>query len=175
MRLDQLISIGVWNLERGNAPLGGKVDFDLEIRMLSEEKNEFYIELDQLISGGSDLLGTDQWYKLVAKMADAIADLQFVYGGTVSKISRAVLTMPDTRQSASLQQFVQNELNLMVQIFTDMTSPYGNVNLDECLDLVIDANQKKGKDKVNGKIQKGPDWVDPVIEIEKYIREQLSI
>lgn len=174
MRLDHIFDVATWNRDRGNAIIHAAVDFDLEIRMLSEEKNEFYVDFDALVDSGAEPL-SDIWHLHIARMADAIADFQFVYAGTVAKVSRAKMTMPDVRQAASLAQFVQNEMNIMIQLFLDLTSPYVNVNLDECLDIVIDANDKKGTEKVNGKIQKGPDWVDPITTIEKYIRSQVLV
>mgnify|MGYP003585073594 CR=1 FL=1 len=173
MRLDQLTSIAVWNLNRGNINYN-KVDFDLEARMLSEERVEYYTAYDAYLDSNIEDM-TEEFFDIITEMVDAIADYQFVYGGTVAKISRAHNTMPDNRQIATLTSIAQNDLNIMIQILVDLVAPYGVLNLDECLDMVIEANEAKGTEKIDGKIQKGPDWVDPKVTIKNYIKDTLKI
>lgn len=172
MRLDQLQAIAEWNIVRHNVL--DTVDFELEARMLAEEKREFYLAHDTYMFEVSQQT-VDTILDALTEMADAIADYQFVYGGTVAKISRAKTTITDMQHSAMLAHAVQNELNLMIQLFMDAIASYGQVNLDECLDYVIEANEAKGVEKVDGKIQKGPDWVDPKSKIRAYLAEQLTI
>lgn len=139
--------IAIWNAERGN------FDYDiiLEQNMLDEEYQEFYLA------------------ETLHDKMDAICDLYFVNNGTLFKAH--INGVPSPLYFHYLERFEQlcSEFIFEAKInwltFNDL--------FERCMIEVINANNKKGKEKVNGKIQKGIDWYDPKDRIKEIIQEML--
>jgi hypothetical protein len=155
------MQIAQWNYERNNTNFNP----ELELRMLQEEAQEFkdglymYFEVQKGVRLGyiSDA---------IVEMVDAWADYQFVMGGSVFKYlgSDRLFNWDSIRvQEKYMYHILTDELK--IEAFT----------LRLCLQAVVDANKAKGTEKVNGKIQKGPDWVDPKEVIKGLLKESLDV
>lgn len=142
-----------WNKERGRIDV--PFDVDLEDRLLSEEIDETH-----------DAIATDT----VDKILDGYADVLFVAFGTVGKLkNRAIDSDTYYKVKQSLDRVP--ELRALV---VDQLSDNWEFNRDffdqlelTVLNIVINANNQKGKATHNGKIIKNADFVPPEAEILK--------
>lgn len=155
-----------WNRERG---LLDKFDPALEIKMLSEEAREFYNA------------------KTFEHKLCEYADFLFVREGTMAKY-HCQTGQTTASFSFSRDAFVQlmewtvevqdNMLALLVEEFEnniDSLSSSRIGDMTDCLSFALNAvvinNNLKGKTKVDGKVQKSPDQLDPVQRVKEFIYE----
>ncbi len=140
----QFNRIADWNMERNNLDLNSK----LEIEMIMEEVKEYY-EADTFID-----------------RLDAVADIIFVAVGTYTKATKNFHLVQD------------NYLAPLEMVLTDFVGRYEveGINVEitavitEVLNIVIDANERKGTNKdENGKIIKPDDFISPEDTISDYI------
>ena len=144
-RQEQVDKIYKWNFERGNT----KFSKDLELKMLTEEFSEYYAADD-----------------IVGKL-DAIADLLFVYEGTLFKIENNELDFDKDIE----RYVVYVGQDLFALLLQDFIKEYGFDVEDmrfvkkvilKTLDIVIEANEQKGKEKTkDGKIKKPEGFIKP--------------
>jgi len=157
MHVKQKERIIKWNKDRDNINL----DFDLELKMLSEERREFWL---------AD--------SLAHKMQE-FCDFQFVKVGTDFKIqchlheSVNVLLSQDAQMMAldDVQDDYMMYDHLMRLLKYEYSDKYDlDKMISDCLDIVITANEAKPKKKdSSGKIIKGEKHTDPLKEIEEYL------
>ena len=161
MTLEQMNKIKKWNLLRDN----NKFDYSLETNMFNEENREFYeIYNAYLISEVLTL-------EAMTKMCDAHADSNFVLGGTIHKASTSVMTHKDYDHYASILAVANHEINLMTQFIAEIV-PFGGLDLDHCLELVIEANEQKSTTRNEyGKITKPEGFIAPDQKIKEYLME----
>ena len=149
----QAQAIRVWNQERDNT----KFDVKLEQKMLTEEFAEFFASND-----------------LVDKL-DAIADFIFVYEGTIYKILYNNVNISEYEDLIAMAQ------TLFVMMYEDLKKDIPKEDIlveamDKTLDIVIEANQQKGKTKnKEGKIQKPKDFVKPEERIKKEVVDSIIL
>ena len=160
MTLEQLQKIKRWNLLRDNNTFNPELERD----MLHEEINEFYTEYNAFTVDGK--LTLDR----LTKMADAIADVNFVLGGTMHKFSASSkVNAYELTQYAALLQYAQHELMMMTQLLNDIV-PFAGLDLDYCLSLVIEANEQKSTTRnAAGKITKPDGFIPPDQRIKEYL------
>lgn len=137
------MQVAQWNIDRDNT----KFDRDLEFDMLAEEAQEFKDGMIQHGKASADEARMDA----IVEMVDAWADYRFVLQGTMFKALGS--TGYGFISEHQFEQYMFNILRLDFKISID--------TLINSYQAVIDANNAKGTSKVNGKIQKGMDWVDP--------------
>jgi len=145
------MQIARWNYKRNNT----NFDPELELRMLSEEAQEFKDGMLMYFEGN-----TSDRLDAIIEMIDAWADYQFVMQGSIFKYLGSDKSFD--WYSIKVQE------KYMYSILTD-TLGLDPEMLNASLQAVIDANNAKGTEKVNGKIQKGPDWVDPKATIKQFL------
>jgi len=145
-----------WNRVRN----GLEFTADLEAAMLSEEANEFFHA------------------SYLVDLFDAYCDFTFVAVGTFAKFANCKYeTMQGLRNRAyemkSLEEYIFRTLTQMeIVLRGELTNPYHLKSIrNACLRYVIQANEKKGIEKVNGKIQKGPNWTPPEDNIRMHLEE----
>ena len=138
------MQVAEWNYKRNNTNFSS----ELELRMLAEEAQEFKDGLAMYFNAISD----EGHLAALVELVDAWADYQFVLQGSIYKYLGS--SEPFAWDSVRVQEKYMYEL-LNVTLGIEATT------LNSCLQFVIIANNNKGTEKVNGKIQKGSDWVDP--------------
>lgn len=158
-----------WNRDRNNL----KFDLDLEVKMLTEEANEFY-----------------QAEHLVDRM-DAWADFIFVGTGTIMKyLNNKLNYFEDLKemieQTDLLSSWMEHQRIQMIELLEEEVNainPQGSYKdenfvdniLKEVLETVVDANEKKGnKLDANGKVTKHPDFQKPEAKIDNILRKYLG-
>ena len=144
--------IAKWNYDRGNT----NFDIELEERMLDEEAQEFK---DGMIMYFDSVTAIESRADALVELVDAWCDYHFVFQGTVFK---ALGTSYSLDRFKLYERFMWETLTRQLGITKD--------TLEDCLNIVIDANELKGKAKVNGKTVKGDAWVDPkelILEVLK--------
>lgn len=154
-----LLKIAQWNYDRNNL----KYDEELENKMFNEEAYEFRAALLGYLSNPLSKL------EYVVDMIDGYCDAFFVYSGTIAKQLGQV--------SLSSKQY---ELNMMNSYITEILIKHNVKIYDEdkpyimdlAMNSVIEANEKKPKDKTKGKVKKGSDWVDPKVTIMDLLLER---
>lgn len=159
MRSDLKPRVVKWNRDRG---LLGSFDPALELRMLSEEANEFYM--------------AESLEHMIAEYCDFV----FVYEGTKAKYYSCKVESPS---QFSLSRERWEELSCWIQELTEsmedlLEDSYLAVKhnlyefdlvIDYAMDIVISNNGLKGTEKVDGKIVKSDKQVDPKIKIKEYL------
>lgn len=142
-----------WNMVRGKLDRG--FDLDLQTRMLTEESNEFYLAYKE-----NDMVGMiDAYCDFIFVLRGAQASLIATYFGSDYLSYRLAL---DIVNGATNQGF-------MILEILNKTVPIGPVELEQCLQFVIEANNAKSFDEVNGKTVKGPNWRDPKERIKALV------
>lgn len=138
-----------WNRVRN----GLEFDPNLEIRMLSEEFNEFFMA------------------ETFAQRLQEFADIMFVWIGTNAKYYAQRKDRFNLTDKEHWDEFIDwfeggftfcSELIHSEMEENDIPESY----LDKVLLYVVEANEAKGIEKVNGKVVKGPDYVSPLDRIE---------
>ncbi len=150
--------IVAWNRERNNLEFDG----NLETQMLSEEANEFYMA------------------ETFVDQVDAYCDFQFVAVGTLAKFNASKLNEASelsyvkenadfiisymNRNSEAMYDILQTEWDIF-QLYQSLDQ-----FLNTCLEIVLNANEAKGKIKnAEGKIQKGAAYVPPESSIKELL------
>lgn len=158
-----------WNRERNNL----KFDIDLETQMLTEEAQEFY-----------------QAETLVDRI-DAWCDFIFVGTGTIIKYlavkSKCFADQKEmVEQVDFLSSWMEHQRMQMVELLTEEVSDIWpkmhhseedllDELLRKCLDIVIDANEKKGTTKdENGKVIKHPDFQKPEKILDALLKKTIG-
>jgi len=164
-----ILRILQWNKKRNNL----EFNIELESAMLSEEANEFF-QADTLVD-----------------RLDAYADFVFVGVGSVykhlaTKHKYFVGIEQDYDQMNILTEWMNTVREQMIELITNeilMINPkctYKDEDiietiLNSSLDIVIDANEKKGTERdSNGKVIKGADYIKPEKTINKMLCEKLG-
>ena len=138
-----ILNIAKWNFDRNNTNFFR----DLEETMLQEEALEFKDGLQDYWCAPSEHLKQTA----IVDMVDAYCDFVFVLYGTEYKMLGADVAIDLSRY--------HNQANYMSKCLESLGIDYKTLN--KSLELVIEANSRKGTKKVKGKIQKGSDWYDP--------------
>jgi len=157
MDSDIKVRIVKWNRDRG---LLGGFDPAFELKMLSEEANEFYAA------------------ESLAHMMAEYCDFLFVSGGTKAKYYSQKLESLSLFSLAregwvELQDWI-NEVrdDMAILLYNKFNYKYEDGYDDAvyfAMNTVIANNELKGSKKINGKIVKSANHIDPVITIEKYL------
>ena len=132
-----------WNFNRDN--LG--FNMELEVNMLAEEAQEFKDGMVDYFNA----VGVNQLEDAIVELVDAWADFRFVLQGSKFK---ALGLMQDFCSADQTEAYMY----MCLTEGFDFLSPE---LLELAFDAVVTANEEKGNTKVNGKIQKGSEWVDP--------------
>lgn len=142
---EQKEAIVKWNRDRGNTHFNLRLEKD----MLNEELKEF---TDGLFDGED-----------VVEMMDAYCDTLFVLYGSIYKSNQTLgFEHAEIKYYIDAAKWMKKMLNRYI--------PNCNNNIiSECMDAVIEANEAKPKDKVNGKVIKGDKWVDPKHKIKEIL------
>jgi len=145
------MQIAKWNYTRNNTNFNPEV----EHRMLREEALEFKYGMDMYFVRDtiSNLEHNEQArVTAIIEMVDAWADFYFVLSGSIYK-SLGTHEAFDFDHYRTQERYMYNLLTTDLEIPCDV--------LDNCLQVVIDANNAKGAKKLDGKVQKGDNWKDP--------------
>jgi hypothetical protein len=143
--------IAKWNYNRNNTHFNK----DLELTMLAEEAQEFKDGMTMYFESTNEL----EALEALVEMIDAWADYQFVAQGTFYKYLGSTARFDfDAIRTQEKYMF-----HTLLRLEIDETL------LNEALDYVIIANEAKGTEKVDGKIQKGDTWVDPKFSIQQLL------
>jgi hypothetical protein len=142
-----ILNIAKWNFDRNNTNFFR----DLEESMLQEEALEFKDGLKAYWEATSE----KEKQLATVDMVDAYCDFIFVLYGTEYKMLGADVAIDLSRY--------HNQANYMSKCLEALGIEYRTLNI--ALDLVMKANNEKGTEKVNGKIQKGAGWYDPKVKI----------
>lgn len=142
-----------WNMVRGK--LDKDFDPELQTRMLTEESNEFYTAYKQ-----NDMVG----------MIDAYCDFIFVLRGAQASLIATDFGGNYTgyRLALDIVNGATNQGFMLLELLTK-TVPVGPVELEQCLQFVIEANNTKSFNEDRGKTIKGPNWVDPKHRIKALV------
>lgn len=141
-----------WNRERNGLAL----NIDTEIKMLTEEANEFFMAETK-----EDRLRE-------------VADFNFVWIGTVAKCLSGRCKDWQSIMSRKgffdcIKEWVDAEEKVMIEVLEEDGTYY---LLPRVLEIVTKANLAKPKTKnVDGKVIKGDDYIDPIEEIKQIIKE----
>lgn len=135
--------ISAWNMERN----GLVYNHALEVKLLTEEIGEALTAPNK------------------AERLRECADFYFVSAGTFAKVEKA--GVEGEQQSEELMMFIYENGGICDEILESD----GTDNLIwDALEIVCNANDKKPKDPTTGKVVKGPDYIDPIWEIEELIK-----
>lgn len=147
-----LLQISKWNYDRN----GLEYSQELEDALWHEEANEFRTALKEYLANPLTKL------EAIVDLVDAFCDCNFVYYGTVIK-ELGNTKVRERNFEISLMNTLITEVLLKhkVQIYI----PNEASAIELCLGYVIDANDKKPKDKTKNKVKKGSEWIDPKILI----------
>lgn len=164
MNINQINEIAKWNIYRDCC---GDFSPTLEVAMLSEERQEFYKDYDVFVTTGEYTLDN------LVKMCDAIADYEFVLGGTMAKAARNNLTPHTASSFVSIMEMAKHDLNMMgAQLAEVLPINPSLYNGEYVLSLVIEANNTKSSTKnADGKITKPTDFCPPDEKIREYLIE----
>lgn len=145
-----------WNRERNGLVL----DLDLESRMLAEESKEFFLA------------------ESFPHRLQECADFLFVLFGTQAK---ALSTHPGIgltrwQEYKALKEWADATLNKMLEVLEEEEVEANGFEGDSAralvsvaLGFVTEANEAKGKEQVNGKVVKGPNYRSPLPRIEEFV------
>lgn len=149
-----MLKVAKWNFDRNNT----NFDMELEINMLAEEAQEFK---EGVVDYLNAIKGIDKEAILNAKveMVDAYADFAFVYQGTLFKALGTMVDLSGVLVTLDYMEAMLKDANISPMV------------MDSAFDAVVAANEAKGTQKIDGKIQKGDDWVDPKARIRMYLED----
>ena len=142
-----------WNRERN----GLAFNIDTEVKMLTEEVNEFF-----MAEAKED------------RLREA-ADFKFVWIGTLAKClggrcKNELDFMSRKSFFDDIEEWVDDEIEAMTEVLEEDGTDY---LLPRALEIVTKANLAKPKTKnSDGKVIKGDDYVDPIEEIKQLIEEE---
>ena len=157
MHVKQKERIIKWNKDRDNINL----DYDLEIKMLTEERREFWLadSLAHKLQEYCDFLfvkvGTE--FKLECNLFNSIN----VY--LANEV--CILAINDLIDDYPLYHHLSDLINYEYKYRLDVDKI-----ISDCLNIIIMANEVKPKKKdASGKIIKGENHTDPLKKIEGYL------
>lgn len=142
-----------WNRERNGLAL----NIDTEVKMLTEEANEFFMAETK-----------------EDRLREA-ADFTFVWMGTVAKCLSGRCKDWQSIMSRKgffdcIKEWADTEAKAMIEVLEEDGTYY---LWPRVLDIVTKANLAKPKTKnVDGKVIKGDDYIDPIEEIKQIIKEE---
>jgi hypothetical protein len=159
MNTDRIVR---WNRDRG---LMKTFNPNLEAKMLTEEAREFFLASE------------------VEHMLQEAADFMFVKTGTVAKYfaqeSEGVQKLlSDYDHFNHMFEWMRDTIDCMVDVLTSkyIACGFPTIQLESDLELalsfVCNANDAKGKEKVDGKVVKGKYYIDPIEQIRDYLKEE---
>lgn len=143
-----------WNRERNGLAL----NIDTEVKMLTEEANEFFMAETK-----------------EDRLREA-ADFKFVWIGTLAKCLGGRCKDWQSLMSRKgffdyIKEWVDAEAEAMTEVLEEDGTYY---LLPRVLEIVTKANLAKPKTKnVDGKVIKGDDYTDPIEEIRQIIKEEV--
>lgn len=153
---EKMLRVAHWNYKRDNR----NFDKDLELRMLSEEAQEFKDGLEMYFEA---IECNEDPMDAIVEMVDAWCDYRFVRSGSLFKVLGSSISF-DWKSIEAQELYMYN-------ILTKTSIDLDPNILEKCFDKVIEANNAKGTTKVNGKVQKGDDWEDPKVVIFRLLQE----
>lgn len=172
--IKHLARVARWNGGPVPEELGGgtrnntKLDLDYEIALLTDEIKEFYTAL-----ANNDLV----------EMIDGYCDTKFVKLGIDFKYGmqnyayNSSTNLVVLKTSIEGKAYIDDLYNEHTVIMLEVLGTYGITQqmLDECFDVVCEANEQKGTVKNEfGKTIKGPKWVNPADKIRLIIEANQS-
>lgn len=160
-----LMQVAKWNYLRN----GLVYNEELEINMLNEEEQEFKDALKMYFDSTNSLFNETACLDAVVDMVDAYCDFTFVYYGTKVK-SMGTLANIDLSSKLSIMNTMLTEVLIThgVDMFQKMEAPI----IEQCMSLVIEANEAKPIKKTKAKVSKGSDWKDPKQAIKELLVEK---
>ena len=142
-----------WNRERNGLAL----NIDTEVKMLTEEANEFFMAETK-----------------EDRLREA-ADFVFVWRGTSAKcLSGRCKDWQSFMSRKGFFNYIKKWVDAETEAMTEMLEEDGTYHLwPRVLEIVTKANLAKPKTKnVDGKVIKGDDYIDPIEEIKQLIKEE---
>ena len=142
-----------WNRERNGLAL----NIDTEIKMLTEEANEFFMA------------------ETKADRLREAADFKFVWVGTLAKcLGGRCKNELDFMSRKSFLEDIEAWADAEEEAMAEMLEEDGTRHmLPRAFEIVTRANLAKPKTKnSDGKVIKGDDYVDPIEEIKQLIEEE---
>ena len=142
-----------WNRERNGLAL----NIDTEVKMLTEEANEFFMAETK-----------------EDRLREA-ADFVFVWRGTSAKcLSGRCKDWQSIMSRKGFFDCIRKWVDVVTDAMTEMLEEDGTYHLwPRVLEIVTKANLAKPKTKnVDGKVIKGDDYIDPIEEIKQLIKEE---
>lgn len=142
-----------WNRERNGLAL----NIDTEVKMLTEEANEFFMA------------------ETKADRLREAADFKFVWVGTLAKcLGGRCKNELDFMSRKSFLEDIEAWADAEEEAMSEMLNEDGTRHmLPRALEIVTRANLAKPKTKnSDGKVIKGDDYVDPIEEIKQIIEEE---
>lgn len=143
-----------WNRERN----GLDFNVDTEIKMLTEEVNEFFMAETK-----------------EDRLREA-ADFKFVWIGTLAKcLGGRCKDELDFMSRKGFFDYIKEWVDAETEAMTEVLEEDGTYYLlPRVLEIVTKANLAKPKTKnVDGKVIKGDDYTDPIEEIRQIIKEEV--
>lgn len=140
--------IVAWNLDRN----GLKLDPNLEATMLMEEALEVLTA------------------ETPAERLREFADFMFVVAGTAAKVDANAI--PDTDAAMTRLGLVTSSVVEALRAIIEHDGTGGLIW--DAVDIICDANDNKPKDPTSGKVVKGPDYVDPIAQIEALVKKEAN-
>lgn len=143
-----------WNRERN----GLDFNVDTEIKMLTEEVNEFFMAETK-----------------EDRLREA-ADFKFVWTGTLAKcLGGRCKDELDFMSRKGFFDYIKEWADVEIDAMTEVLEEDGTYYLwPRVLEIVTKANLAKPKTKnVDGKVIKGDDYTDPIEEIRQIIKEEV--
>jgi len=158
--------VRLWNINRGNT----KLDFNLEVKMLTEERAEFWLAttLPHMMQEYCDFLFVS--YGSILKMELMQYDSISMYSAW-EDYSIALFDLMESKHKM-LDRIYFYYLKVFHPDSTAATSYKATVahKLIKAMRIVIEANEAKGTEKdVTGKVKKGEGHVDPVEKIKEML------
>jgi len=144
-----------WNVTRGNT----NYSRELEERMLTEEAQEFKDGLHMYLNATTE----EGILDAKVEMLDALLDFMFVFTGTQYKALGSVLDDTISRYKDQMT-FMYN---------TCMQIGITQFQVNEGYGYVCEANEAKGSKKVNGKVVKGAEWIDPKLRLRSLLQGEV--
>lgn len=167
-----------WNKSRGL--IDKDFDLDLEIGFILEECSEYFktdnwaVQVDSLIDLAIFSIGAVcKWEKDKEKIIDLMVEdigEQDDIKTIMIDIQEELIFLQNNSELKDIEPFMII-FDLAIQGLYIML--HNEQNIMDCFGFVLDANDQKGKDTVNGKIVKNDDFVDPCKKIEELIKTRV--
>jgi hypothetical protein len=149
-----------WNYYRDNM----QFDAEVEGMMLAEEHQEFLDAYEKMLEEiKNEKVDVDKVVEYVALMMDSYIDYLFVFAGTLSK----EFYNAEFQNQDGIYIFIDIMDSILSEIFTEKY-------FRKAFKIVMEANEKKKKDKLNGKILKGSDFEDPLPKMKELVAKPVK-